>query len=394
MKVRKQLVGLSAVLVLIVLAFPAVTLAEDLDATANRLVNQCAAIHEGDLVMLSGRADDLELLEHIAVHVRKLGAFPLLSMTSDRLEQRYYVDVPARFDTQTPMLDMKLAGMIDAVIRIDAEENPALLADIPAERISAHYRAMQPVYDVMLNRNVRQVELGNGLYPTAAKARQFGVSLDELTTMFWKGVNVDYMKLQAIADTVKARLARGKQVRITNENGTDFQVRIEQRPVYVNDGVISSDDLRAGKVACQVWLPAGEVYCSVVPKTAEGTIVIDRHYFQGREIRDLRMTFKNGKLVSMTAKSGLEPLKALYDASGNARDQFAALDIGINPDLRIPREGRLTAWMASGMITVGVGSNTWAGGDNASDFALYTHLRNGTLTVDGDTLVREGLLKP
>ena len=394
MKVWRQYVGLSVALALIVLAFPSITLGEDLDATANRLVNQCAAIHEGDLVLITGRTDELELLENIAIHIRKLGAFPLLSVTSDKLERRLYVDVPARFDSQTPMLGMKLAGMIDAVVRINAEENPALMVDIPAERISKRHRALRPVYDVMLNRNVRQVELGNGLYPTAAKARQLGISLDELTSMFWSGVNVDYMKLQAIADTVKSRLTRGNQVRITNENGTDFQVRIERRPVHVNDGVISSDDIRLGKAACQVWLPAGEVFCSVVPDTADGTIVVDRHYFRGREIRDLRMTFKQGKLITMTAKSGLEPLKELYDASGNGRDHFAAIDIGINPDVRLPREGRMAAWMASGMITVGLGNNTWAGGDNSSDFALYTHLRNSTMTIDGKTLVRDGVLKP
>jgi leucyl aminopeptidase (aminopeptidase T) len=395
---RTRQTTLSVALVLTVLATASVAIAQqseaDFEAIANRLVNQCAAIQENDLVMISGRPDDMELLENVAIHVRKLGAFPLISVSTDNLTRRMYDEVPAKYDTQSPTLAMKMAEMFDAIIAVSAEENPALLANVPPERIAAHDKTLEPVYNAMLKRNVRQVELGNALYPTPAKARQLGISLNELTTIFWDGVNVDYLKLQAIADTIKARLAVGKTVHITSDSGTDLRVQIERRPINVNDGVISADDVRIGKAACQVWLPAGEVYLAPVPGTAEGTVVIDRHYFHGREIRDLRLTFEDGKLTSMKAKSGLEPLKKLYDVSGTGKDEFAAIDIGINPNVRIPTDSRMVAWMASGMITVGIGTNTWAGGENTCNFALFTHLPNATLTVDEKILVENGVLRP
>ncbi|MFQ5805279.1 MAG: aminopeptidase [Phycisphaerae bacterium] len=391
-------IAVSAALALALLATTTVATAQepaaDYEAIAHRLVNQCAAINEGDLVLISGRSSNQELLENVAVHVRKVGAFPLLTVTTDNLQRRLYDDVPAKYDSQTPEMMLKLARTINAVITVEAEENPALLASVPPGRIATRRRALEPVYSTMLNRDVRIVSLGNGLYPTAAKARQLGISLDELTTTFWNGVNVDYLKLQGIADTIKARLAVGKNVRITNKNGTDLQVRIERRPVHINDGVISRDDLRRGKAACQVWLPAGEVFLAPVPGTADGTVVVDRHHFRGREIRDLRLTFKNGKLTSMTAKSGLRPLKEFYDACGAGKNEFAAIDIGINPNVRIPAGSRMVAWMASGMITVGIGPNTWAGGENTSEFALFTHLPGSTLTVDKKILVENGVLKP
>ena len=367
---------------------------QNLEATANRMVTQSAAIREGDLVLIQGQPEDMRLLENIAIEVRKLGAFPLVNVTTDQLERRMFTDVPSKFDAQTPLMHMKLAETINALITVQREENPRLLADVAPERIAAHHKTMLQIMQVMMNRNVRQVHLGNGLYPTEATARQFGLPLDELTSIFWKGVNVDYMRLQAVADTVRNRLARGDTVRITDANGTDFQCRIQKRPVMINDGVISNDDVRAGKAACEVWLPAGEVYCTVVPNTAEGTIVIDRHYFNGQEIRDLRLTFKNGRLTNMTAKSGLEHLKQLYDASGRGKDQFAAIDIGVNPDVRIPENSRMAAWMASGMISVVIGNDTWAGGENNCEFSLATHIRRGTLTVDNKNLVDKGELTP
>ena len=366
----------------------------EFEAIAERLVNQCAAIHEGDLVWIRGSTTNQELLENVAIRVRRRGAFPLLSVTTDELERRMYDEVPAIYDIQSPELTLKLARLIDVAITVTAEENPALFAGVPLERIAARSKAFEPVDRVMQSRNVRRVNLGNGLYPTAALARRFGISQDELSTIFWDGVNADLRKVQAAAATVKTYLATGSTVRITNKNGTDLKMRIERRPVHVSAGAITQDDIRAGGAACQTWLPAGEVYLAPIPGTAEGTVVVDRHFFQGREIRGLRLTLRNGRMTAMTAKSGLEPLKKLYDASGAGKDQFAAIDIGVNPNVRIPSNSRMVAWMASGMISVGIGDNTWAGGENTCGFGFYVHLPGSTLAVDGKTLVDQGILKP
>src|ERR1700737_1737430 len=59
--------------------------ATDLEALSNRLVNQVAGVKEGDIVLISGGVRDAELLENLSTDVRKGGAFPLLTLNSDRL---------------------------------------------------------------------------------------------------------------------------------------------------------------------------------------------------------------------------------------------------------------------------------------------------------------------
>jgi len=221
----------------------------------------------------------------------------------------------------------------------------------------------------------------------------YDVSLEELTTVFWDGVNVDYKQLQEKGKSVKAILSSGKELHITNGNGTDFKVRIDERPIYVSDGVISDADMQRGGSDCQVWLPAGEVYLTPVPGTAEGKIVVDRHFYQGKEIEKLELTYKAGKLTAMKAASGLEPLKARYEASGTGKDEFSFIDLGINPNVQIIKDSRMVAWMASGMIAVGIGNNTWAGGENEVNFSMTNFLTGSTLTVDGETVVENGVLK-
>ena len=399
MKAQSVFVGVGVFLVAALLVIPAAECSQqkgtsvDYEALAQKLVSQCANIHEGDLVQVSGGVRDFELLENIAVHVRKVGAFPLVSLNSDRTARRMFDDVSAKYDSQSPEFGLKLAGLITAQIDVDFRETEALLAHVPPERVATSYKAFFLVNDLMLKRNVRFVQLGNGLYPTSERAKQFGVSQEELSKIFWDGVNVDYSKLQATGKAVKAALASGKQLHITNPDGTDLRMEIEGRPVFVSDGVISADDVQAGGIACQVWLPAGEVFLAPVAGTAEGKVVFDTHFFQGGEVRGLTLTFKAGKLTSMMAKSGLEPLKALYDAAGPGKEEFAVIEIGINPNVHLVPGSRVVGFMLAGMVTVGIGNTTWAGGENNVAYNMGNFLPGSTLEVDGKVLVEKGVPK-
>jgi len=389
-------------IVLLALGFCSYTQAQSLpdkgkaaenEALAQKLVNQCANIHEGEFVMITGGSRDLDLLEDIAINVGKLGAYPLLTIGSDRLTRRWMTEVPVKYDTRVPESDLKLYGFITAIINVDYGGTPGLLSDIPPERFIARGKAYEPVNELLESRKVKGVSLGNGLYPTEASAKQFGLTEKELSDIFWKGVNVDYAKLEATGKAVQSVLSGGKDVHITNPNGTDLTLRIENRQAIVSDGVLSADDLKKGFAASQVYLPAGEAYISAVPGTAEGKVVVDRQFFQDKEIIGLTLTFKAGKLTSITAKSGLEPLKAFYDAAGAGKEDFAFIDLGINPDVHLKPGSKLVAWMPAGMVTVGIGNNVWAGGENKTSFSLASFLPGSTVKIDGKAIVDNGVLK-
>ncbi len=337
----------------------------DLEQLAERLVNQSAGIKEGELVLVSGGAQDQELLENIAVHVRKVGAFPQVALSSDRMTKRLFFDVPAKFDTQADALGLKLAENFDTVITVISNMDEGVLAGADPKRQAARAKVGQPVADAFLKRKARQVEVGNGLYPTAWRAKRFGMTDDELMKTFWEGVNVDYASLAARAEQVKGALAGGSEIQIKDSNGTDLRVRVQGRPVYASDGIISSEEAQKGGAAVSVYLPAGEVYVTPVAGTAEGKVVRPREYYQGQEIQNLTLTFAAGKLTSITGSGpGFEPLKALYDAAGEGKDLFAVVDLGINPNVKLPASSAVGTWVPAGTVSVGIGNNIWAGGDN------------------------------
>src|SRR5688500_5581055 len=159
----------ACVIALAGLALPAFASPVDTDALAKQLV-KAAAVKEGEVVAITGQAHSSQLLEDIAVEVRRAGAFPLVMYNSDRLNKRLFFDVPAKYDSQGDSAGLKLAGIIDAQINISDGTSENLFEGADPKRMAERARAFEPVAKLSLERNIRGVEVGNGFYPTSWRA--------------------------------------------------------------------------------------------------------------------------------------------------------------------------------------------------------------------------------
>ena len=374
---------------------PARVAPTDLAALAQRLVNQSAAVKEGEIVMITGRQQDAGLMEEIAVEVAKLGGYPMIDYSSDALQKRLFFDVPEKYDSRPDVLGEKLAGMVDVIIGLGNTMSEDLLDGADSKRLVARAKAAEALGKEIIKNQVRIVEVGNNLYPTSWRAERYGLSQEELGKMFWEGVNLDYSSLQERGEQVRAALAAGNEVHITNPNGTDLKLRVQGQPVGVSDGIISADDIKRGGSAVQVYLPAGEVYTTPVPGSAEGKVVQSLSYYRGKQVDDLTMTVAGGKLTGMSGSGpGYAALKADYDALDDARkDVLGYLDLGINPNIKLAADSKVGTWVPAGAVTVGFGGNTWAGGDNTLPFDRSLSLPGSTVTLDGKAIVEKGELK-
>jgi leucyl aminopeptidase (aminopeptidase T) len=372
-------------------AEPGATPAADFKSVAAKVVNQSAGVREGEIVLVNGTHEDLPLLEDIAIEVMKVGGHPLVSVTTREFVRRSYDEVPAKYDGQVAVVPMKLIELANVNISTESGEGRTIKG-VPAERVSARGKAFAPFIALATKRNVRLVSLGNGLYPTEERAEQFGISRDELSRLMYGGVDVDYQQLKSTGEQMRKVLAAGKELRITNPSGTDLRVGIAGRQVVVNDGVISPEERKQGGPALSVWLPAGEVYLRPQPGTANGVIVADHLFYQGDRIEGLRLEVKGGKMVAMTAKSGLDPLREYYELATPGKDAFTVVDIGLNPSIQLPEGGAVNVWSRAGAVTLVVGSDAWAGGSNSSNFSISPEIRNATVEVDGSALVKDGKL--
>ena len=376
-------------------ATPASTAPTDLEQLATRVITQSAAVQEGDVVLIGGRMADAELMEDLAVAARKAGAFPLVTYSSDRLSRRMFFDVPAKYDSQSDALGLKLAEIADVTIEVSNATTENLFEGADPARVAARTQAFEPVQQAFARNNVRSVELGNSLYPAPWRAERLGLSAEALADLFWKGVNVDYTQLQARGEEVGKAVSAARDVHVTNPNGTDLKFSVQGRPVLASDGVASEADIERGGGALAQYLPAGEVYTTPVPGSGEGKLVQTRGYFRGKQIDNLTLTFTGGQLTGMTGSGpGFAAFKAEYDAVGDERKAaLAFLDFGINPNITLPANASVGTWVPAGSVTLGTGANVWAGGDNSVPYSLVVHLPGSTVTLDGKPVVEQGALK-
>jgi aminopeptidase len=410
MQVRTLLSGLAATGTLVVLfacggneapapaAVPAAAAKEaeapaaDLKAVAKAMV-RAGMVKAGDKVLISGSVRDNELLEDLAIETMKAGGHPVITIGSDQLTRRSYDEVPATYDGQPQTAALALANAFDVELSVEAGESEKVLAGVPAARVAERAKAAHVVDDAMLKRGVRSVNLGNDVYPTAALAGHLGKTKAEVAAVFWKAAMVPPETIRTKAEAMRTALATAKQLTLTSANGTDLKFGVAAEKGFVSDGAITAEKVKQGHAAVQTWLPAGELELPVAPGTAEGKVVIDKYLFQGTMIEGLTLVFSKGKLTSMTAKSGIAELEALYAASGGGKDQLGYLDLGINPEATLPTNAGRIVWMAPGAVTIGIGDNTAWGGANISNFSLACPVAGATLTAGGKALIENGTLK-
>ncbi|MDQ6770903.1 MAG: aminopeptidase, partial [Gemmatimonadota bacterium] len=281
----------------------------------------------------------------------------------------------------------------DVQIALDVGESESVLAGVPVTRTAARAKANEPINQAYFSRNVRFVNLGNGLYPTATISRRLGVPQSTMASAFWKAASVNPASLRTTAESLHRKIANGKVVTLTAPNGTNVSFALDAGRALVSDGALTEEKVKKGSAAAATWLPAGELLIPAVDGSANGKIVIDKVLWEGRVIRGLALTFKDGKLESMTAANDMARLKAQYDAATGAKDRFSGIDIGVNPETKLPVGSGRIVWTAPGSVVLGFGDNRGFGGANVSDFGFSGQLGNATVKVDGTPFVVNGRLK-
>lgn len=363
----------------------------DFAALADKLVGKTANVKEGEIIQIITTPNDMVFAEELAVAVRKRGAFPLITIESESLIKKLNAAMPEKYDTQAPKLGLGLAKLVNARIVLAGTIDPSVESSVPAPRRAARAKAGAPVADLTMKKKVRLIELGNGMAPSAWRAKDLGLNPNDLAKIYWDGLSADYTAIEEKGKALKAAIAKGTELRITMPNGTDLKMKIKGRKVFSSDGILSDADIKAGGANVMVWLPAGEVYVTPVPGSVEGKLVDDRMTFEGKEVTGITAEIKKGKITSITAKSGWDAVQARYDAAGPGKTEISVFDLGINPSVKAT--GKLETFVGAGTVTIHAGNNTWAGGTNKEPFGLSFHLNGASVSLDGKPLVETGTLK-
>ena len=377
--------------ILLLAAAPAFAQAPDYDAIADNLVNQSLAVQPGETVTINGGPSQLDLMAALQVAVFKAGGQALLTLTLPEANKRAAMETSIEHLKQLPTANLMLGRLTDVFINVVSIEDPDLFADVPEERLAAFRQASVPLANAFGAMRFRSATLGQtGGVPTAAYAESVGADPDELQRIFWQAVAVSPDELKVKADRIAALTKDGATVSVTSKEGTNLTFSLDRFPPRINAG--RAVDVRAETGPTNVWLPAGEAYAVVKRSTANGTLVVPVTSFRGVPLRNLRLEFENGVVTGMTVDDGREILDQYFAAASPKLKELSVFDIGVNPHSRPPAGSSYLSWEMGGMTSVGLGNNSWAGGDNDADGTLGLHVPGTTVTIDGTEVVRDGRL--
>jgi len=360
----------------------------DYQKIAEKIVNKCIKIQPDEVVLLIGGVFHLELLEELDIAIRKTGAFPVLMPSWDSLSYRIIHEVPEKYLKKVPVYMLKWLEDVTAAITIDAVYDPSIFEKLSEEKLGLSRTANEPIKNRFIIKKIRWSGLG---FPTKPKAKIFKIDFDEFNDMFWKAVDVDYELLYKTGIALKNIFKKAEKIKITSKKGTNLKFYIGNRNICIDDGIISKEDIEEGFVGNN--LPAGEVFIPPLEHTVEGVAIFDIVYYHGHKIEDLKLEFKNGKLINSSARTNHELFKKVLLNSTGSYDMIGEFGIGTNPAITTVTGYTHTDEKIIGSIHLALGENKVFGGNLTSSLHWDLVMLSPTVEAENKLIMEEGKLK-
>lgn len=354
---------------------------------ARLLVDYSAGVGEGETVAIHSTTLGAPLVEAVFQRVLERGGHPTPQLDLPRAEEIFLrLASEAQLRRAPFFLEVGL-DYFDHIIIIQAPENTRHASSTDPRRqavMADARRSLMAKYMQKMMRPERAVTIT--LHPTPALAQDAAMSLVDYEDFVYRACLLDGPdplahwrsvgeRQQRIADWLAPRSTlhlRGPSV--------DLTVRVAGRTWMSDDG--------------RKNFPGGEVFTSPVEDGTEGQVRFSYPALhQGREIRDVRLTFERGKVVGAEAAAGqafLEEVLAL-DEGARRLGEFA---IGTNPGVTRFTGNVLFDEKIGGTCHMAVGrgfANLGSRNESAIHIDMVCDLKTDSqITADGEVFYRNG----
>ena len=363
----------------------------DYEAIATRVVTESAGVKPGEVVVINGSIAEPRLLEALQAAVLLAGGHPIVAINFPRANKRALTQAPIEYLRQPPRADLAMLEAGDVFISAGAVEDPELFSDVDEARLNAVREANQVAGEAAARKRARSVDIGQaGGIPTAAYAKSRNADYKAMRAMFFKALAVPANVIAQRGAVVSGKMQPGQQVRLRSASGTDLTFKLAAGRSRVSTGRAADND--TGQGMASAFLPAGDFYACVDPASANGVLVSPADRFRGKPVRNLRVTFQNGAIASITADEGAEALQRYLAELDDNGKKMSLINIGLNPESRPLKDSDYMSWEMSGVPTVFVGNAMWAGCAHGGEGSQQFHQLGATLAAENAEVIKDGNL--
>ena len=218
---------------------------------------------------------NIAVMEELAIQAAKAGGLVTMFLNSDRFERARYTQVPEKYLEQPQTFFAEWVKHMNVYIGLPGvEDYKAVFGNVAPERSAKASKAGQVVADALNASGVRLLSLG---YPSASDAAVCQLDFATYQKAFWDEMGADYARMSANGNKLKQMLQEGKIVHVTSPSGTDFTFELGNRPIFVDDGIMTPEKARSQWVLTRfVSLPGGSVFLAPMETSANGKVAVPR----------------------------------------------------------------------------------------------------------------------
>ncbi len=353
---------------------------------AKTIVNYSLYLKKGEKVLIEGSHVALPLIKAAYKEALLAGAFPKVEIFDQELNEilyKYGSDEQINFIPETDILGVKT---FDAFFSIWASRNTRAMTNIPSEKIKLRSKAQGKIMEIFMERSgSKELKWCGTQFPTLADAQEASMSLSEYEDFVFGACHLDsddpvaeWKKIHESQQKYVDFLDEKKHLKIISE-GTDIEMSIEGRKWMNSDGHEN--------------FPSGEVFTGPIEDSINGHIRFSfPGIFQGKEIENIILTFKDGKVIKAEASKGQDLLDEILQIDG-ARG-VGEVAMGTNYNIQKFTKNMLFDEKIGGTIHMALGAAyPQTGGKNKSDIhwdMLCDMRKGGEIYTDGELIYKNG----
>ena len=356
---------------------------ERINLLAKNLVNYSCALKKGEKVLIEAKGVDYMLVSAVVREVYKVGALPFVEIFDNRVSRELLLGQTEELVKLRAEFDGARMKKMDAYIGIRGGNNALEFSDVPEKnmQLESEFYSHPVHHDI----RVKQTKWVILRYPNEGMAQSAGMSTDAFEKFYFDVCNLDYSRMDAAMDALKARLDKADKVRIVAPN-TDISFSIKG---------IGSKKCSGGHN-----IPDREIYTAPVKDSVNGVITYNAPSVQaGFKYENVSLTFKDGKIVKATGNDE-KKINAIFDTDEGAR-YVGEFSFGVNPYINKPMGDILFDEKISGSIHFTPGScydDCYNGNTSAIHWDLVLvqtkEYGGGEIYIDGELIRKDGRFLP
>ncbi len=269
------------------------------------------SLKKGEKVLIDAFEIPDEMTVELIRAVRALGAAPLVQVHHARVTRE--MALGAQEEALDVHSAVQLAQMkkVHAYIAFRGGHNITEMSDVPSDRMKLVSKKMKAVLDW----RVKKTKWCVLRWPTPSMAQSAGMSTEAFEDFYFNVCTLDYSKMVPGMKALAEAMMATDKVEIKGP-GTDLRFSIKGIPAIPCGGTHN--------------IPDGEVFTAPVKNSIQGVVQYNAPtIYQGVAFDNVRLEFKDGKIVNATANN-TKALNDILDSDPGARfiGEFA---IGFNP---------------------------------------------------------------